>query len=67
MLVGLRGVGKTVLLNKVAEIAEESGFIATLVETPENKNLPELLIPCLRKSYFGSTPRKGLQRPLSAG
>ncbi len=45
----LRGVGKTVLLNKVEEIAEESGYIAALVETPETKMLPELMIPCLRK------------------
>jgi AAA ATPase domain len=52
MLVGLRGVGKTVLLNKVEEIAESSGYIATLVETPETKTLPELLIPCLRKILF---------------
>ncbi|HEY6916110.1 MAG TPA: ATP-binding protein [Allosphingosinicella sp.] len=49
MLVGLRGVGKTVLLNRISEIAEEAGFIAALVETPENKSLPEVLLPCLRK------------------
>src|ERR1700730_2749611 len=52
MLVGLRGVGKTVLLNKVESIAEQSGYTAALVETPETKNLPELLIPCLRKILF---------------
>jgi hypothetical protein len=52
MLVGLRGVGKTVLLNKVEEIANSSGYIATLVETPETKTLPELLVPCLRKILF---------------
>jgi hypothetical protein len=45
-------VGKTVLLNKVEEIAESSGYIATLVETPETKTLPELLVPCLRKILF---------------
>lgn len=49
MLVGLRGVGKTVLLNKVEEIAQSSGYIAAFVETPETKALPELLIPSLRK------------------
>lgn len=49
MLVGLRGVGKTVLLNKIQEIAEQSGYIAALVETPENKSLPEVLLPCLRR------------------
>jgi hypothetical protein len=56
MLVGLRGVGKTVLLNKVEEIALGSGYTAALVETPESKALPELLIPCLRKIL--STQRK---------
>ncbi len=49
MIVGLRGVGKTVLLNKIEEMAESSGYIAAIVETPENKSLPELLIPCLRR------------------
>lgn len=52
MLVGLRGVGKTVLLNKIESIAEEGGYIAALLETPESKTLPELLIPCLRKILF---------------
>lgn len=49
MLVGLRGVGKTVLLNKIQEIAEQSGYVAAMVETPENKSLPEVLLPCLRR------------------
>ena len=49
MIVGLRGVGKTVLLNKIEEMAEAAGYIAAIVETPENKTLPELLIPCLRR------------------
>jgi len=52
MLVGLRGVGKTVLLNKIESIAEENGYIAIMLETPESKSLPELLIPCLRKILF---------------
>jgi hypothetical protein len=49
MLVGLRGVGKTVLLNKIEDIAEENKYIATIVETPENKALPDMLVPCLRR------------------
>lgn len=52
MLVGLRGVGKTVLLNKIQTIAEEGGFIATLIEVPESKSLPALLVPVLRKILF---------------
>lgn len=52
MFVGLRGVGKTVLLNRIAEIAEAEGFLATVVETPENRSLPEVLVPVLRKVLF---------------
>jgi len=52
MLVGLRGVGKTVLLNTITAIAENKGYIATLVETPENKSLPELLVPALRRTLL---------------
>jgi hypothetical protein len=52
MLVGLRGVGKTVLLNKIEAISEDDGYVAAFLETPEGKTLPELLIPCLRKILF---------------
>jgi hypothetical protein len=52
MLVGLRGVGKTVLLNKVEDLAQRAGYTATFVETPEGKSLPELLVPSLRKVLF---------------
>lgn len=49
LLVGLRGVGKTVLLNKVSETALKSGFISVMIEASENKSLPDMLIPHLRK------------------
>lgn len=49
ILVGLRGVGKTVLLNKVRELAEEKNYIADVLEAHEGKKLPELLAPFLRK------------------
>lgn len=49
MLVGLRGVGKTVLLNKVQEIAEGMGCMTAQLETPEDKALPELLTPVMRR------------------
>jgi hypothetical protein len=48
ILVGLRGVGKTVLLVKIREIAEAEGFRAHLVEAHEGKPLSELLVPVLR-------------------
>lgn len=45
MLLGLRGVGKTVLLNKIGEIAEAEGHLTSTVEAPEGKSLSELLTP----------------------
>lgn len=49
LLIGLRGVGKTVLLNRIQEIAEQHAYKAISVEAPENKRLPALLIPPLRQ------------------
>lgn len=49
MLVGLRGVGKTVLLNRILQSAEEKRLAADLIEAPEDKSLPALLVPVLRK------------------
>ncbi|MFA7505523.1 MAG: ATP-binding protein [Burkholderiaceae bacterium] len=48
MLVGLRGVGKTVLLNRLHNDAEASGFATVMIEAPERKSLPALLAPALR-------------------
>jgi len=45
MLLGLRGVGKTVLLNKIEQIAEERGYLTSFIEAPEDKKLVELLYP----------------------
>jgi AAA ATPase domain len=49
MMVGLRGVGKTVLLNKFLQMAEDQKLRAHLMEVPEDKALAELLMPPLRK------------------
>lgn len=49
ILVGLRGVGKTVLLNRIREMAQEKGYYSLLIEAHEEKSLPALLIPPLRK------------------
>ena len=49
ILVGLRGVGKTVLLNRARELAEEHGYLSIFVEAHEEKSLPILLAPQLRK------------------
>jgi hypothetical protein len=52
ILVGLRGVGKTVLLVRMREMAEEAGYKAVLVEAHEGKSMAELLIPSLRQILF---------------
>jgi len=49
IFVGLRGIGKTVLLNEVLEIAEREGYISTFIEAPENKPLTEMLYPAMRQ------------------
>jgi hypothetical protein len=49
IVVGLRGVGKTVLLVRFQRQAENLGFHAALIEAHEGKRLPELVVPPLRK------------------
>ncbi|CAN7148921.1 AAA family ATPase [Massilia sp. LjRoot122] len=45
MFLGLRGVGKTVLLNAVDTMARERGHLTSMIEAPENKSLGEQLLP----------------------
>lgn len=52
MLVGLRGVGKTVLLDRVREDAEAAGFQTIRVEAPEGRSLPSILAPQLRQALL---------------
>jgi hypothetical protein len=48
MLLGLRGVGKTVLLNKIGEMAEGIGYHVVRLEAPEGQRLAEYLAPALK-------------------
>lgn len=52
VLYGLRGVGKTVLLNKVRLDAAATGIQAVTIEAPENRSLPAALAPALRASLL---------------
>ena len=47
--VGLRGVGKTVVLTRAAQLAREAGFRVCLIEAHERKPLALLLVPHLRR------------------
>jgi hypothetical protein len=48
LMVGLRGVGKTVLLDRMRDDAERAGVHTMRIEAPENRSLPALLAPQLR-------------------
>lgn len=47
-LVGLRGVGKTVLLHKIENLAKIDAYQTLMIEASEDKTLSEFLIPYLR-------------------
>ncbi|MEX1109763.1 MAG: ATP-binding protein [Dongiaceae bacterium] len=52
LMIGLRGVGKTVLLDRMRDDAEASGIHTIRVEAPESRSLPALLAPQLRQALL---------------
>src|SRR3979490_1262759 len=48
ILIGLRGVGKTVLLNRIHQDAQAAGIHAVRLEAPEDRSLPGMLAPAMR-------------------
>lgn len=52
ILVGLRGVGKTVLLVRIKHLADEEKIKTIYVEAHEGKTLPELLVTGIRQTLF---------------
>lgn len=52
LLTGLRGVGKTVLLNEIERMAKAEGYQSVLLEAHEEKPLGELIYPPLRSLLF---------------
>ncbi|EJM56509.1 ATPase [Pseudomonas sp. GM49] len=52
VIVGLRGVGKTVLLSQMLRDAESLGVHTVYVEAPEGRSLPSLLAPQLRTALL---------------
>lgn len=69
LLTGLRGVGKTVLLNEIERLAIETGYKTIFIEAHENKSLGALLVPHIKRLLFeldrlaglGDKARKGLR------
>jgi hypothetical protein len=70
LMVGLRGVGKTVLLDRMREDAEATGVHAIRIEAPERRSLPALLAPQLRQALLrlslSATAKELAQRGLRA-
>ena len=68
LLTGLRGVGKTVLLNKFAGIAEERGFQVAFKEVTEGEAFPAALARMVRRILLRLSPgarrRARVQRAL---
>lgn len=52
LMVGLRGVGKTVLLDRMRDDAESAGIQTMRIEAPEGRSLPALLAPQLRQALL---------------
>jgi hypothetical protein len=52
LMVGLRGVGKTVLLDRLREDAEAVGIQTIRIEAPEGRSLPAILAPQLRQALL---------------
>ena len=52
LLVGLRGVGKTVLLDRMRDDAEGRGIETMRIEAPEGRSLPAILAPQLRQALL---------------
>lgn len=52
LMVGLRGVGKTVLLDRMRDDAEAAGIQTVRIEAPESRSLPAMLAPQLRQALL---------------
>jgi hypothetical protein len=52
LMVGLRGVGKTVLLDRMRDDAEAAGIQTVRIEAPEGRSLPAMLAPQLRQALL---------------
>jgi hypothetical protein len=52
LMIGLRGVGKTVLLDRMRDDAEGEGIQTIRIEAPEGRSLPAMLAPQLRQALL---------------
>jgi len=50
ILLGLRGTGKTVLLNHIGKLAEAHDHVVSTIEAPEDRSLSDLLYPRIHRT-----------------
>lgn len=67
LLVGLRGVGKTVLLNEIERLTNTAGYHTITLEAHEDKPLSALLAPHLRRILFELDRMEGLSNKVKRG
>ena len=67
LLTGLRGVGKTVLLNEIEGLAQKSGYRTIFIEAREGKALGPLIAPYLRSLFFDLDRIAGFSEKVKRG
>jgi len=67
ILIGLRGVGKTVLLNEIDKYAREDKFKTLLIEVHEGKNFSLLLAPYLRTLLYRLDAKANIKEKIRYG
>lgn len=64
LLLGLRGVGKTVLLNRIFTTAEEKGFLTVRMEAPEGGELAARAFPDIKRIFLRLSAVESLREKL---
>ena len=67
LLTGLRGVGKTVLLNEISHIAKEEHYEVLFIEAHEDKSLAAVLAPQLRSLLYRLDRMEGAKDKIRRG
>ena len=61
-MVGLRGVGKTVLLERIRQEAEANGIYTLQIEAPEDRSLPSMIVPQLRVALLKISTKEAARK-----
>ena len=67
LLTGLRGVGKTVLLNAIERMARDADYRTIFIEAHEDKHLNALIAPYLRTLLYDLDRMAGASEKVKRG